>query len=62
MSDHDETRNKDEEEKQKRVLLSKGKDEAFAAFKARIKAAVREAGILPDEGPRDAEDRDRRPG
>jgi len=62
MSDHDEPRDRNEEEEPKRVLLSKEKDEAWEDFKARVKGTLRGVGILRDEDPRDAGDRGRRPG
>ena len=61
MSDHDKSPEQSAEEEQRRVLLSKQRDEAWEAFKRRIKATARQTGILPDERPKDAGDRGRRP-
>jgi hypothetical protein len=61
VSGRDEPRKKDEAQSPKRVLLSKGRDEAWEAFKARVVGAVRDAGILKDQDPKGVEDRDRRP-
>ena len=62
MSGHDEPRDRNEEEEPKRVLLGKEKDEAWEDFKARVKETLRGAGILRDEDPKGAGDRDRHPG
>ena len=61
MSDHDKSPEQSAEEEQRRVLLSKQRDEAWEAFKSRVKATARQTGILPDDGPKDAGDPGRRP-
>ncbi len=61
MSDHNQPTDPSAEEEQRRLLLSKQRDEAWEAFKSRVKATAKQTGILPEEPPKDAEDRGRRP-
>ena len=61
MSDNNQSTDPAAEEEQQRLLLSKQRDEAWEAFKSRVKATARQTGILPEEPPKDAEDRGRRP-
>ena len=61
MSDHNQPTDRSAEEEQRRLLLSKQRDEAWEAFKRRVKAPARQTGILPEGPPKDAGDRGRRP-
>jgi hypothetical protein len=61
MSDLNQPTDPGAEEEQRRLLLSKQRDEAWEAFKSRVKATARQTGILPDDGPKDAGDPGRRP-
>ena len=61
MSDHKESQEKGEGEEQKRVLMSVRKDESYDDFKERVKAAMRQAGILAPRESTDEGDPGRRP-
>ena len=61
MGDHWESQEKGEGEQQKRVHMSVRKDESYEDFKERVKAAMRQAGILASKESTDEEAPGRRP-